>query len=49
LKFYGFQKTTLIDYPEKLAATIFTGGCNMREREVKKKRKKRGGKEEKKK
>ena len=30
MKFYGFQKTTLIDYPEKLAATIFTGGCNMR-------------------
>lgn len=28
--FYGFQKTTLIDYPGKLAATIFTGGCNMR-------------------
>lgn len=24
----GLTKTTLLDYPEKLAATIFTGGCN---------------------
>lgn len=24
----GFQKTTLLDYPEHLAATIFLGGCN---------------------
>jgi len=30
LNFFGFQKTTLIDYPGKLAATIFTGGCNLR-------------------
>lgn len=30
MKFYGFQKTTLIDYPGKLSATIFTGGCNLR-------------------
>jgi len=26
----GLQKTTLIDYPNKLAATIFTLGCNFR-------------------
>ena len=26
----GFQKTTLLDYPGKVAATIFTGGCNLR-------------------
>ena len=26
----GFQKTTLLDYPGKLAATIFLGGCNFR-------------------
>ena len=26
----GLQKTTLLDYPEKLAATVFTGGCNFR-------------------
>lgn len=26
----GFQKTTLLDYPHKLAATIFFGGCNFR-------------------
>lgn len=24
----GFRKTTLLDYPEHVAATIFTGGCN---------------------
>lgn len=28
IKFFGLQKTTLLDYPHKLAATIFTGGCN---------------------
>ena len=27
---YGLQKTTLLDYPGCVAATIFTGGCNMR-------------------
>lgn len=27
---HGFQKTTLLDYPGHLAATIFLGGCNMR-------------------
>jgi pyruvate formate lyase activating enzyme len=26
----GFNKTTLLDYPRHLAATIFIGGCNMR-------------------
>jgi len=26
----GLQKTTLLDYPEKIASTIFTGGCNFR-------------------
>jgi pyruvate formate lyase activating enzyme len=26
----GIQKTTLIDYPGKIASTIFLGGCNFR-------------------
>lgn len=26
----GYQKTTLLDYPGNVAATIFTGGCNFR-------------------
>lgn len=26
----GFQKLTLLDYPGKMACTIFTAGCNMR-------------------
>jgi pyruvate formate lyase activating enzyme len=26
----GLQKLTLLDYPEKMAATLFTGGCNFR-------------------
>lgn len=26
----GFNKLTLLDYPEHIAATIFIGGCNMR-------------------
>ncbi|NBK96628.1 MAG: anaerobic ribonucleoside-triphosphate reductase activating protein [Erysipelotrichia bacterium] len=30
IKIFGLQKTTLLDYPEKLACTIFTGGCNLR-------------------
>lgn len=30
MKIVGFQKTTLLDYPHKIAATVFTGGCNMR-------------------
>lgn len=30
MKIHGFQKTTLLDYPEHVAATIFLGGCNFR-------------------
>ena len=30
MKIQGFQKTTLLDYPEHVAATIFLGGCNFR-------------------
>ncbi len=26
----GFQKTTLLDFPCKVACTVFTGGCNFR-------------------
>jgi len=26
----GFQKLTLLDYPGKIACTVFTGGCNFR-------------------
>ena len=26
----GFQKITLLDYPSKVACTIFTSGCNLR-------------------
>ncbi len=26
----GFQKTSFVDYPDKIAAVIFTKGCNMR-------------------
>lgn len=26
----GFQKLTLLDYPEHTACTVFTGGCNLR-------------------
>ena len=26
----GIQKNTLIDYPGKIAATIFVSGCNFR-------------------
>lgn len=28
--FCGMNKTTLLDYPGHVAATVFTGGCNMR-------------------
>lgn len=28
--FYGLQKMTLLDFPGKVAATLFTGGCNFR-------------------
>lgn len=30
MQIHGFNKTTLLDYPRHLAATIFLGGCNMR-------------------
>ena len=30
MKIYGLQKLTLADYPGKVAATLFTGGCNFR-------------------
>ncbi len=30
MQIHGFNKLTLLDYPEKLAATVFTGGCNFR-------------------
>lgn len=30
MKISGFQKITLIDYPEKIACTIFLHGCNFR-------------------
>lgn len=30
MNIYGFDKTSLLNYPEHVAATIFTGGCNMR-------------------
>lgn len=30
MNIYGFNKTTLLDYPGKLAASVFLGGCNFR-------------------
>ena len=27
---YGLQRLSLLDFPGKLAATVFTGGCNLR-------------------
>ncbi|MBD3329649.1 anaerobic ribonucleoside-triphosphate reductase activating protein [Candidatus Dojkabacteria bacterium] len=30
MEFFGIQKTTLIDYPGRIAATLFTHGCNFR-------------------
>lgn len=30
MQIHGFNKTTLLDYPGHLAATIFLGGCNYR-------------------
>lgn len=30
MRIHGFNKTTLLDYPEHVAATVFTGGCNFR-------------------
>ena len=29
MQIFGLQKTTLLDYPGKLASIIFTAGCNM--------------------
>ena len=26
----GLQKLALVDFPKKMAATVFTGGCNLR-------------------
>ncbi|MBQ1232455.1 MAG: radical SAM protein, partial [Clostridia bacterium] len=26
----GFQKMTLLDFPGRVACTVFTGGCNLR-------------------
>ncbi|MBQ7152851.1 MAG: anaerobic ribonucleoside-triphosphate reductase activating protein [Clostridia bacterium] len=28
--FHGFQKMTLLDFPGRVACTLFTGGCNLR-------------------
>lgn len=30
MRFSGIEKTTLLDYPGKIAATVFTYGCNFR-------------------
>lgn len=30
MQIHGLQKLTLLDYPEKVACTIFTAGCNFR-------------------
>ncbi len=30
MKIHGLNKTTLLDYPGRVAATIFTGNCNFR-------------------
>lgn len=30
MRIHGLQKTTLLDYPGHVAATLFTGGCNFR-------------------
>lgn len=30
MQFHGFQKMTLLDFPGKVACTLFTGGCNYR-------------------
>ena len=30
MRIAGLQKTSLIDYPEKISAIIFTQGCNFR-------------------
>lgn len=30
MKIHGLQKLSMVDYPGKIAATVFTGGCNLR-------------------
>lgn len=30
MKIHGLQKLTLLDFPEKVACTVFTAGCNFR-------------------
>lgn len=30
MEIHGYNKTTLLDYPEHVACTVFTGHCNMR-------------------
>ncbi|MEM3618255.1 MAG: anaerobic ribonucleoside-triphosphate reductase activating protein [Candidatus Bathyarchaeia archaeon] len=30
MKFAGFQRTSLIDYPDRVASVLFTPGCNLR-------------------
>ncbi len=30
MKFHGFQKMTMLDFPNKVACIVFTGGCNFR-------------------
>lgn len=30
VRIFGLQKLTLLDFPQKLASTIFTGGCNFK-------------------
>lgn len=30
MRIYGLQKLSMVDYPGKIAATVFAGGCNLR-------------------
>ena len=30
MQIFGYNKTTLLDFPEHVACTVFTGGCNFR-------------------
>ena len=30
MRLFGLQKLTLLDFPERIACTVFTGGCNLR-------------------
>ena len=30
MKFCGFQKTSLVDFPDRVASVLFTPGCNLR-------------------